>query len=59
MKKAMTYAELAAAIGKMTQEQQDMELTLEFNGEFFPAEIRIVDESDILDAGHPVVTAQK
>jgi hypothetical protein len=59
MKKAMTYAELAAAIGKMTQEQQDTELTLEFHGEFFPAEIRTVDEADILDAGHPVVTAQK
>lgn len=51
---AMTYADLAAAISKMTPEQLEMDITIHTIGEFYPAELYCTDdEDDILDANHP------
>ena len=44
----------------MTDDQLDsdvtMHLTALFDDEFVPAELKFVEDSDVLDAGHPVLT---
>ena len=51
---AMTYADLAKAISKMTPEQQNMDLTIHTIGEYYPAYLLISsDANDVLDANHP------
>jgi hypothetical protein len=50
---AMTYADLAKAISKMTPEQQNMNLTIHTIGEYYPAELMFSDNSAELDFDHP------
>lgn len=56
----MTYRELLAALYYMTDDQLDsdvtMHLTALFDDEYVPAELKFVEDSDVLDAGHPVLT---
>ena len=50
---AMTYADLAKAISKMTPEQQNMDLTIHTIGEYYHAELLFSVNSAELDFDHP------
>lgn len=53
----MTYKQLSESISKMTEEQQNCDVTVFVRGvdEFYPTshELFINKESDVLDEGHP------
>jgi hypothetical protein len=54
----MSYRQLANATYSMTEEQKDMSVTVYVPGidEFYPIDrIDIVNRSDVLDIGHPVL----
>lgn len=54
----VTYKELANAIQNLSQEQQDMDVTvfLEYQDEFMPANDFLFSDTDTLDPNHPVIT---
>ena len=52
----ITYRTLAALINKMSEEQKDMDVTVENRdeGECFAGEL-LISEDDSLDENHPVI----
>lgn len=53
-----TWEQMATAIALMSPEQRQTNITieLEYQDEFFPAELRICGENhSVLDDGHPVI----
>ena len=53
-----TWGEMATAIALMSPEQRQTNITieLEYDDEFYPAELRICDKKhSVLDDGHPVI----
>lgn len=52
----MTYRDLLVMIQKLALEQLDMNATVEVDGEYIPIRcVEIVNNSDVLDPGHPVL----
>jgi hypothetical protein len=51
----MTYADLLEALKELTPEQLAMDVTIHANGEFYPGDVGLTDESDVLDANHPYI----
>ena len=51
----MKYRDLLSALQQMNEEQLNCDVTMEFDGELYPAHI-ILNYDDRLDIGHPVVT---
>ena len=57
---AITYRKLAELIAKMTDQQKDSQITvLSCDDEYYPAELGIEYESDVLDRNHPIITICK
>ena len=50
----MTYKDLIQQLRCFSDEQLNTNVTLEFNEEFFMAELKIAD-TDVLDSDHPVL----
>ena len=50
----MTYNDLIQQLSCLSDEQLNTNITLEFNEEFFMAELKIAD-TDVLDSDHPVL----
>jgi len=55
-----TYRQLRDAINLMNDEQMDSNITVQEAqeddlDEFYPAELRIIRETDVLDENHPVI----
>lgn len=51
-----TYRELRQYLDDLNEDQLDKNITVEFNGEFFPAEFQdSPDYTDVLDEDHPVI----
>lgn len=53
-----TYRELFAALKELSDEQLDMNITVQSRAEdeFYPAELRITGEGDVLDEFHPFIS---
>ena len=54
----MTYRELIAELNKLTEEQLNMDITVEdaYENECYPARFDICSsEHELLDDGHPVI----
>jgi len=51
----ITYRDLLRKLKTLSEEQLDMDLTLYSDGEYYPAEILLTDEDDVLDANHPYI----
>lgn len=50
----MTYGELLQKLYELSPQQLQLDVTILTNGEFMPiADFMIVEESDVLDQGHP------
>lgn len=50
----ITYRQLAELIEEMNDEQKDKDITLHFQGEYYPAELVFTDEEDdVLGDNHP------
>lgn len=55
----ITYRQLKMYLDKCSDEQLDCDCTVQIpdeeEGEFFGVDFRIINESDVLDANHPVL----
>lgn len=56
-KAVRTYRQLWEALINMNDEQLDSNVTVRIphEDEFYPAELRFAEETDVLDQGHPVI----
>jgi|688.fasta_scaffold1609388_2 hypothetical protein len=55
----MTYKELLNKLNKFTQEQLQMDITVQINGEFYPAcKLDFTEELDALDVNHPFLITE-
>lgn len=55
----MTYRDLFNLLSKMSDENLDQNVTVEFDGEFYPAKVSFADDNQsVLDEGHPVITLE-
>jgi len=54
---ATTYRQMGEKIKEMNDEQLDSNITVyvENEEEFYPADLRIVKEDDVLDENHPII----
>lgn len=50
-----TYRQLMEACQQMNEDQLDSNISVQFDDEWMPAELRINEEDDVLDANHPVI----
>lgn len=56
----MTYRDLFNLLSKMNDENLDQNVTVEFDGEFYPAKIGFADDNQsVLDEGHPFLAVQE
>lgn len=53
----ITYRQLQKILNELHPEQLDCDVTVEVDGEFFSADLRICGETDVLDENHPVIFA--
>lgn len=56
----MTYRELINLLSKMDEETLDMNVTIHFEDEYYPAKVSFADDNQsVLDIGHPVILVQE
>ena len=55
----MTYSELQVQLRKLTKDQLGMSVTVLVGGEYFPATLKIINNSDVLDQWHPCIELQE
>jgi len=52
----MTYNELIVELQALSDEQRQMNVTIQVDDEFYPASLWIIDNDNILDKGHPIIS---
>ena len=56
----MTYRDLLAVLSKMDNESLEMDLTISFQDEFYPADLKFADDDQsIIDLGHPFFSVRE
>jgi hypothetical protein len=51
-----TYRELLDELKNLTKEQLDCDVTIQVEDEYYPGSLWIIDNDDILDTDHPVIS---
>ena len=55
----MTYRDLLNILSKMDKETLDMNVTVGFQDEYYPANIQYAaDDQSVLDEGHPFIAVE-